>query len=126
MVEISRLGVLLESAELAVYDDPDSWHERRDEIKALLAETLSARHLADVLSVLEADGVWCSEVLTWPQLVEHDGFRAVDMVLEAGEGKRAFRTTRCPIRIDGEPLASPRPAPRLGEHGPLPVAGAPT
>jgi CoA:oxalate CoA-transferase len=124
MVEIPRLGAMLGSPELAAYDDPGSWHERRDEIKALIAETLSARRLADVLPVLEADGVWCSEVLAWPQLVEHDGFRAVDMVVQVGAGERGFPTTRCPIRIDGEPLTSSRPAPRLGEHGLLPVAGS--
>jgi crotonobetainyl-CoA:carnitine CoA-transferase CaiB-like acyl-CoA transferase len=28
----------------------------------------------------------------------------------------AMRTTRCPIRIDGELLASPVAAPRIGEH----------
>jgi crotonobetainyl-CoA:carnitine CoA-transferase CaiB-like acyl-CoA transferase len=28
----------------------------------------------------------------------------------------AMRTTRCPIRIDGELLISSTPAPRIGEH----------
>jgi hypothetical protein len=27
-----------------------------------------------------------------------------------------MRTTRCPIRIDGELLTSPLAAPRIGEH----------
>jgi crotonobetainyl-CoA:carnitine CoA-transferase CaiB-like acyl-CoA transferase len=27
-----------------------------------------------------------------------------------------MRTTRCPIRIDGELLTSPVPAPSIGEH----------
>jgi crotonobetainyl-CoA:carnitine CoA-transferase CaiB-like acyl-CoA transferase len=27
-----------------------------------------------------------------------------------------MRTTRCPIRIDGERLTSPLAAPRIGEH----------
>jgi crotonobetainyl-CoA:carnitine CoA-transferase CaiB-like acyl-CoA transferase len=63
-------------------------------------------------------------VLAWEQLVEHPGFVAVDAVLDAGDGDRAFRTIRCPIRIDSELLASSKAAPRLGEHEPLPVAGA--
>ena len=120
MVEIPRLGRLLDAVELEAYDDPAEWYERRDEIKALIAAALAPRRLHAVLDVLERDDVWCAEVLGWPALVDHDGFRAADLVLEVGSGARAFRTTRCPIRIDGTPLTAARGAPRLGEHGPLP------
>ena len=124
MVEIPRLGRLLGAAELERFDDPAEWYPRRDEIKAEVAAVLAERKLAEVLAVLEADDVWAAEVLAWPELVEHDGFRAVEMVVEAGEGARRFRTTRCPIRIDGEVLASPRAAPRVGEHRELPTREA--
>ena len=124
MVEIPRLGRLLGAAELERFDDPAEWYPRRDEIKAEVAAVLAGRKLAEVLAVLEADDVWAAEVLAWPELVEHDGFRAVEMVVEAGEGARRFRTTRCPIRIDGDVLASPRAAPRVGEHGELPTREA--
>jgi CoA:oxalate CoA-transferase len=30
-----------------------------------------------------------------------------------------MRTTRCPIRVDGELLTSSLPAPRIGEHNQL-------
>jgi crotonobetainyl-CoA:carnitine CoA-transferase CaiB-like acyl-CoA transferase len=115
---VPRLAELLGVPELAAYEDPRSWDERRDDIKSVLAATLAPRRLADVLEVLESAGVWCAEVLTWEQLVEHDGFREAGMLLDAGEGGRALRTTRCPIRIDGEVLASPQGAPRLDEHRP--------
>jgi crotonobetainyl-CoA:carnitine CoA-transferase CaiB-like acyl-CoA transferase len=41
----------------------------------------------------------------------------------------SLRTTRCPIRVDGEILASPRGSPTVGEHtaavtGELGVAAA--
>jgi crotonobetainyl-CoA:carnitine CoA-transferase CaiB-like acyl-CoA transferase len=124
MVEIPRLGRLLGAAELERFDDPAEWYPRRDEIKAEVAAVLAGRKLAEVLAVLEADDVWAAEVLAWPELVEHDGFRAVEMVVEAGEGARRFRTTRCPIRIDGEVLASLRAAPRVGEHRELPTREA--
>ena len=124
MVEIPRLGRLLGAAELERFDDPAEWYPRRDEIKAEVAALLAGRELAEVLAVLEADDVWAAEVLAWPELVEHDGFRAVEMVVEAGEGARRFRTTRCPIRIDGDVLASPRAAPRVGEHAQLPTREA--
>jgi crotonobetainyl-CoA:carnitine CoA-transferase CaiB-like acyl-CoA transferase len=124
MVEIPRLGRLLDAAELERFDDPAEWYPRRDEIKAEVAAVLAERKLAEVLAVLEADDVWAAEVLAWPELVEHEGFRAVEMVVEAGEGARRFRTTRCPIRIDGEVLASLRAAPRVGEHDELPTREA--
>ena len=124
MVEIPRLGRLLGAAELERFDDPAEWYPRRDEIKAEVAVVLAGRKLAEVLAVLEADDVWAAEVLAWPELVEHDGFRAVEMVVEAGEGARRFRTTRCPIRIDGEVLTSLRAAPRVGEHRELPTREA--
>ncbi len=120
MVEVPRLGRLLEAAELEAYDDPGEWYERRDEIKAHLAAALATRKLREVLDRLERDDVWCAEVLGWPALVEHDGFLAADLLLNAGSGARAFQTTRCPIKIDGMDPASTRGAPRLGEHGPLP------
>ncbi len=120
MVEVPRLGRLLEAVELEAYDDPGAWYERRDEIKAMVAATLAPRKLREVLDVLERDDVWCAEVLGWPALVDHDGFRAADLLLEAGAGARAFRTTRCPITIDGTALTAARGAPRLGEHGLLP------
>ena len=91
MVEIPRLGRLLDAVELEAYDDPAEWYERRDEIKALIAAALAPRRLHAVLDVLERDDVWCAEVLGWPALVDHDGFRAADLVLEVGSGARGDR-----------------------------------
>jgi crotonobetainyl-CoA:carnitine CoA-transferase CaiB-like acyl-CoA transferase len=121
MVEVTRLGALLHAPELSSFDDPEEWFARRDEIKALVAEALAPRHIRDVLEVLEADDVWCAEVLTWPELVSHEGFQAADIVRDVGDGPRRFLATRCPIRIDGEILESGRGAPRLGEHQALPT-----
>jgi crotonobetainyl-CoA:carnitine CoA-transferase CaiB-like acyl-CoA transferase len=74
------------------------------------------------LEVLDAADVWCAPVLTLEQLVDHDGFAAIAMtqqVTRAPLGAAApitLTTTRSPLRIDGEPVRSSRPAPRLGEH----------
>jgi crotonobetainyl-CoA:carnitine CoA-transferase CaiB-like acyl-CoA transferase len=58
-------------------------------------------------------------VLTWGDLIQHEGFLALNMLQEVGRaGMTPFRTTRCPVRIDGKALVSARPAPRLGEHTP--------
>jgi len=55
-------------------------------------------------------------VLTWDRLLAHEGFQALNMVQEVtmADGYR-YRTTRCPIRLDGELLTSPIGSPQLGQ-----------
>ena len=89
---------------------------RRDEIKAILRAHLATQPSAYWLARLEPADVWCAEVLDWPRLVEHAGFRALEMTQQVTNGADTLTTTRCPIRIDGRRLRSARAAPRLGEH----------
>lgn len=97
--------------------DRSLWYRERDRLKQLLQDHLQQQTTAHWLGVLEPAGIWCADVLTWPQLMEHAGFLALDMVqtLEMESGP-AMRTTRCPIRIDERRLRSARPAPQLGAH----------
>ena len=74
--------------------------------------------------LLDAPEVWCSPVLTLEELLEHDAYAAVAMTQtvereprEVGDAPVRIRTTRSPIRIDGETLLSGRGAPRLGAQG---------
>jgi crotonobetainyl-CoA:carnitine CoA-transferase CaiB-like acyl-CoA transferase len=67
--------------------------------------------------VLEPADVWCSDVYTWHRLFADEGFQVLDMVQEVVRRPGVMlRTTRCPIRIDGQIFKSPRGAPALGEH----------
>ena len=117
MGSVTRLGELLGCPALLAYSDPKSLFDRRDEIKTILAAHLKTGATTRWLSILEPADVWCSDVYTWPKLFEQEGFQALDMIQEAGtQAGVRLRTTRCPIRIDGELLKSPRGAPRLGEH----------
>lgn len=117
MGSITTLGRLLDCESLLVWSDPKSLFEHRDEIKSVLAEHLRSRSTAEWLAILEPADVWCADVLTWRELMEHEGFRALDMIQEVSTADGlVLRTTRCPIRIDGEILKSGRGAPRLGEH----------
>ena len=117
MGSVPRLGELLELPALLDYRDPKTWFTERDEIKAKLAEHLKTRSTQEWLDVLEPADVWCAEVLTWPRLLEHEGFKVLDMIQEVARANGAsLLTTRCPIRIDGEVLKSPVGAPRIGEH----------
>jgi len=117
MGSVTRLGELMECPALAAYADPGSWFERRDEIKRILVAHLQTRTTAQWLSVLEPADIWCSDVFTWQRLLEHEAFRGLDMVQDVTcRDGSVLRTTRCPIRIDGEIYKSGVGAPVVGQH----------
>jgi crotonobetainyl-CoA:carnitine CoA-transferase CaiB-like acyl-CoA transferase len=116
MGSIPQLGQLLDCPPLTHYTDQATWFTHRDEIKAILVDHLAGQSTAHWLSILEPADIWCAEVLTWPQLRNHPAFQVLDMIQESGRGSGlSFKTTRCPIRIDGQRLKSAKAAPRLGE-----------
>lgn len=122
MGSIVQLGQLLECPALTTYDKSEQLFDQRDEIKSILVQHLRHKTTQHWLSVLEPADIWCSDVLTWDRLFAHAGFGALDMVqtiTRPGSDDQlpvVMRTTRCPIRIDGELLTSSQPAPRIGEH----------
>src|SRR5215217_1158123 len=116
MTPIPRLGELLACPALLEYDDPATWFDRRDEIKAILADHLRGRPTADWLTILEPADVWSADVLTWSQLLAHPAYAALSMTQSIRRrGGDPLLTTRCPIRVDGGLLTASRGAPRLGE-----------
>ena len=118
MGSIPRLGQLLGCANaLAPYEDPKSWFDKRDEIKRILAEHLKTQTTRHWLEILEPADVWCADVFTWPKLMQHEGFQVLDMVQKVSRSNGAsLRTTRCPIRIDGEIYKSEKGSPKIGEN----------
>ena len=117
MGSVTRLGELLHCPALLAYSDPKSLFDRRDEIKKILVDRLTTQTTDRWLSILEPAGVWCSDVYTWPKLFQEEAFQVLDMIQEVTRRPGvSLKTTRCPIRIDGEILKSDRGAPRLGEH----------
>ena len=118
MGSITRLGQLLQCADaLAPYEDPKSWFDKRDEIKRILAELLKTQTTDHWLEILEPADVWCADVFTWPRLMQHEGFRVLDMIQSVSRSNGAsLRTTRCPIRIDGEIYKSEKGSPTVGEN----------
>jgi crotonobetainyl-CoA:carnitine CoA-transferase CaiB-like acyl-CoA transferase len=55
-------------------------------------------------------------VLDWERLMRHEAFQALNMTQTVYRSNgTAVATTRCPIRIDGRILTSPKGAPRVGE-----------
>lgn len=117
MMPIPRLGELIGCEPLQSYSDPSSWFSQRDEIKRILVAHMQTRTTADWLSILEPQDVWCAEVQNWQKLLAHEGFQALDAIQEVRRDDGIeFRTTRCPIHIDGETYKSEKAAPRVGQH----------
>jgi len=116
MADIQTLAEVIGTDRLAPYYGEVAKFEARDEIKTVLAEELSARDTEAWLAAFGERDVWCGEVLEWSEMLEHEGFRALDMLHEvARDSGAAFQTLRCPIRLDGEILASKTPSPTVGQ-----------
>ncbi len=115
MGDLVKLGELL-GLDLSRYSDRKSWFAERDTIKATLREHLLSQTTAHWLSILEPADYWCAEVLDWEKLFAHEGFKTLQMIqnVELPSGA-TLKTTRCPIRIDGEILFSKKAAPKVGE-----------
>ena len=118
MTPISKLAGLLGMDELAPYrDDPKSWFTARDEIKALISARIATRAVDEWLAILEPADIWCAKVLNWPELLQSEGFGVLDMLQTVGRDDGiSVRTTRSPVRIDGQRPKFERAAPHVGEH----------
>ena len=116
MMPLAQLAQALPLPALAAYDAQDAF-TKRDEIKRLIAATLSQHPTAHWLARLQPHDVWCAEVLDWPGLLQSRAFGLLDMLqtVQRGDGT-PVHTTRGPVRIDGARARSARGAPRVGEH----------
>lgn len=116
MGSIPFLGKLLTCPELENYPLASDAFDKRDEIKQIIAVHLKGGSTQRWLDLLEPADIWCAEVLTWDRLVTHEGFQTLEMIQEVRmQDGYTYRTTRCPIRIDGEYLISPIGSPMLGQ-----------
>jgi crotonobetainyl-CoA:carnitine CoA-transferase CaiB-like acyl-CoA transferase len=118
MMPISKLADLLQIEALAPYrDEPATWFTARDEIKAIIARRIAEKTVDEWLAILEPADVWCARVLNWREMLDSDGFKALDLLQTVTrEDDVAIHTTRSPLRIDGVRAKVERAAPRIGEH----------
>lgn len=118
MNAVPRIGALIGLDELSRYADPTSWLTQRDEIVPLLGHHLSQRTTQDWLDILQPEDIWCAPLLTLAELVQNEGFTAIDMTQrirrDTVNGAVELDVTRIPLRIDGLPLRSAQGAPKLG------------
>ncbi|PBC09803.1 CaiB/BaiF CoA-transferase family protein [Mesorhizobium sp. WSM3859] len=118
MTPIPKIADLLDLPELDPFrDKPATWFTARDEIKAIIARRIGEKTIDEWLAILEPADIWCAKVLTWPELMENDGFKALDMLQTVTrEDNVSILTTRSPLRVDGARAKVDRAAPRIGEH----------
>jgi len=118
MTPLGKIRDLLELPALTPYvADPKSWFTGRDAIKRLIADRIVTRTTAEWLATLEPADIWCAKVLEWDELMQSDGFKALDMLqtLTRDDGI-SITTTRSPLRIDGVRTKTTRAAPLIGEQ----------
>lgn len=117
MNSITVLGELLKCPSLSLYNNPAQWLTKRDEIKLILSDHLKTQCTRYWLDILEPADIWTAEILDYATLAGHPGYEVLKMEQEVLSGKGfKLKTTRCPVRINGERLISPMGAPSLGEH----------
>lgn len=117
MGAIPLIGELIGCEALSNYPECESWFNNRNEIKKTLANHLLTNTTEHWLSLLEPADIWCAKVMDWEQLFAHEGFKILEMIqnVKMGDGFE-YKTTRCPIKIDGEYFTSTVGSPSLGEH----------
>ncbi|MDP1730041.1 MAG: CaiB/BaiF CoA-transferase family protein [Devosia sp.] len=118
MTPIGKLADLLELKSLDRYrDNPGSWFTERDAIKHIIADHMATQPTAHWLAILEPADIWCAKVLDWPELLESEGFKALDMLqtVTRKDGV-SILTTRSPLRINGKRASTTRAAPLIGEQ----------
>ena len=115
MTPLEKLAAALDLPAIAL--PAKAGFERRDEIKRAIADHVAAQPTAHWLKRMLPVDIWCAEVLDWPGLLDGEAFRRLDMLqtVVRPEG-HAVRTTRSPIRVDGQRKVCGAAAPRIGEH----------
>ncbi|MCW5236967.1 CaiB/BaiF CoA transferase family protein [Verminephrobacter eiseniae] len=116
MGPIETLSKALDCTALQPYLDRNCWFTRRDAIKDILGKHLKTQATQYWLDRLIPVDYWCAPVMTWAELLEHDGFKTLDFLQDVVRGNGArVRTTRCPIRFDGIRPQAARAAPKVAE-----------
>lgn len=115
MGSVLTLGELLECDALLRFTDASSWFDHRDTIKQILNDHLKTKPTRYWLDKLEPADYWCAEVLDWDAALEHEGIQVLDMFQDVTlPSGTHFRTTRYPVRINGQLLKSSKGAPHIG------------
>ena len=122
MNSVPELGRLIGLHEIEHYEDPSTWWTHQSEITRALANHLQHKTSEHWLEILDSADIWCAPVLNLKQLVNHEGFKYLDMSQgisrksQDGSSDVKITTTRSPLRFDGKTLKASKGAPRVGEN----------
>ncbi|MDI5949934.1 CaiB/BaiF CoA transferase family protein [Flavobacterium yafengii] len=98
------------------YADKQQWFSKRDEIRNILSDKLLKQTADYWLYLLQKEGIWCGKILNYEELNNQAFVNELQLKQtvknSAGE---TLVTTRSPIQLDGEILASTKAAPKVGE-----------
>lgn len=115
MGNLEKLCMAIDCKGLEKFDDVNSQFTHRDEIKSKLATHFKTNTSEHWLTLLEAQGYWCSPVLDYAQLTKEEAYKVLEMEQTVSRSNGvSVTTTRCPIRLNGEKLTSTKAAPSLG------------
>jgi crotonobetainyl-CoA:carnitine CoA-transferase CaiB-like acyl-CoA transferase len=90
--------------------------ELRDQIKNILTSHLQNQETQFWLDILEPADIWCAKVLNYKQLFTEEGFQVLNFTQRVEMlDSYTYKTTRCPIKIDGEYFTSIKGSPKLGQ-----------
>ena len=117
MTPIPQLGDLLKLDSIKHFTNQKDWFTKRDKIKKNIGDWLLKQKSKYWLDILEPADIWCAEVLDWKEMLQHEGFKVLDMIqrIKRFDGLD-IETLRCPIRINNEIYKSEIAAPMIGQH----------
>ncbi|KQS35706.1 CaiB/BaiF CoA-transferase family protein [Pedobacter sp. Leaf194] len=98
-----------------LYVEAGSAFENRDKLIVRLAETFKKDNTKSWVSLLEDEGIWCTEVLNYQTATALSTYKALAIEQKlALDNNLQIKTTVSPIRLDNEKLFAPKAAPKLG------------
>ncbi|WP_446051373.1 CaiB/BaiF CoA transferase family protein [Zobellia laminariae] len=113
---VKAMGLSLPNQFLA----KETWFTERDAIMDFLREHLIKETTQYWLDLFEPLDFRVSAVFDYKTILDHDAYKVLkmDQDVETSDGI-IMKTTRCPIRIDGERIFSRKSAPKVGEDNGL-------
>ena len=113
---VKAMGLSLPNQFLA----KETWFTERNAIMDFLSEHLIKQATQYWLDLFEPLDFRVSGVFDYKTILNHDAYKVLkmDQEVETSDGI-TMKTTRCPIRIDGERIFSRKSAPKVGEDNGL-------
>ncbi|MXV15220.1 CaiB/BaiF CoA transferase family protein [Hufsiella ginkgonis] len=115
MGDLPAIGDAIGCKITVLFPDPARWFGQRDDIAKHIADCLREQTTSYWVALLESLKIWCSAVFNYRDVLEHEGYKSLEMAQEVQlSGDNTLTTTRCPIRINRQKIYSPVAAPLAG------------